>query len=324
MNPEQLVRSSGFSMSDMLPPEVVAKLKTIPQTAENVVRGVGKTTGVNDFIGGAAQNITSTPKFIANVATGKTKIVPTSELKNYNQDPTELLARQGAERMFYKGTPKVALSGLGVLSGAAPVAAAVGGALGGAVAQMDNRDVATGVGEGIGQGIRAAGVNKVLSPVVNPISQGMGNIAGQTLARAGGSNIAGTQVVGQAGQVIGNAVGQGVGNVAENSLENELTGSPQNTANQNVGNFLMGAFFGGADGLKDLNIDSAGFLRNKAGRMFDPLSGRFVEATEKVAKTQSEFVNMIGGSDVNFNAPTTWSNTPTGLVKVNKAPSRLK
>lgn len=295
------------------------------------VRGFSNTTGTTDFLSGSLRNIVNTPRFLGNVISGQTKVVPSYQLPQYRRDPFQVAAQQGASRAFGSritpqgnfqftgtGVPRVALSGVGVLSGAALPAMVLGGAIGGGVAALDKRPIAQGIGEGAGQGLRTAGVTRLLAPVVNPVSRGLGSVVGQKLVGKGSRVVAG-----KLGQIVGNAVGQGLGNVTEDVVGNKLSGSRQNTGNENVGSFILGAFFGGADGLRDLNIDSGGFLRNKAGRMFDPFTGKFVAASQKAQNNQTQYVTMVAGNQVNMKAPTTWVKTPTGMKKVEKANSRL-
>lgn len=261
------------------------------KTASKVIKGVGKESGITDFVSGAAQNITNTPKGLYHLARGE-RDKGLKELR---------LAQEGANKTFgsginregnfeYTGTgaPKVALSGAGLLSGQAIPGAALGGAIGGLSAYSDGRDVSEGVGEGAGQGVRAAGVSKLVAPITGFASQGVGG----AMARAGGKSLGGVSgaqdLAGleRIGRVIGNSAAQGATNLVEDSVGNNAAGAQPNTPTQNIGSFLLGAFFGGSNAMKDLNVDADGFLRNKAGQLFDPNSGKFVKATERVKFAQ--------------------------------------
>lgn len=294
--------------------------------AGNVARGIGQTTGITDFLSGGAQALNQGVRSVVNTTAGLVSKDPQLLAQGRAQNA---LMNQGAARMFgsglntqgnfqYTGTgaPQVALSGLGALSGNLVPAGVVGGGLGGAFAALEKRPLGQAIGQGIGSGVQAAGVTKLLSPITSPFAQGTGGLFGQSLAKQAGARSGDVLAATRLGQVIGGGVGQGGVNVAEDYVGNKLAGKTQNTPGQNIASFLLGAGLGGHEAVKDLQIDPNGYLRNRAGRMFDPLSGKFVEASKSIAARQEQFVRSVTGNMVDFNGPTKWMKTERGLKQV--------
>lgn len=78
---------------------------------------------------------------------------------------------------------------------AALVGAGTGAGIGGGIAALTGQDIATGLGEGAGQGLKYATVNKLTSPVIDPIVEAFGKgqpIVAKLVSRAlahGGLNV---------------------------------------------------------------------------------------------------------------------------------------
>jgi len=143
----------------------------------------GFTQDSADFLGGAKENIVNTPKFLANVATGKTKIVPSSQVGNYQRDPYAVKAQQGANKAFGSGVdpntgkfkvtgsgaPGVALSAAGLLYPGAKVAMATGAGMNVLASKFTKEDPMEAAGKGASFGLKANAFSGVTNPYISKV-----------------------------------------------------------------------------------------------------------------------------------------------------------
>lgn len=297
------------------------------QGQQDMMAGLGRTaqsfatnfrTGAKDLVQGNLKTIAAAPGFISSYARGD------------NQGATKYLqqARQGGNQAFgseigpqgFKftgtGAPRVAVTGLAALAGPAAAigSSAFGGALGGGFAALQRKDIATGIGEGAAQGLRSAGVNKLFSPVVRPLSQVVGNAAQLS---QGGSKIATQLAANKLGTFAGRVGLTGAANVLENEIDTRTYQNRGQGPGEALMSFILGSGLETPGALKDLNLDN-GYLRNKAGQLFDPETGRWVKATKAIAQKQEQFAAKL------INVQPTPDRPMGGMKSIQLAKSRLK
>lgn len=284
----------------------------VPQPTQGqnkIVSGVGravksfgtdlyKRSGITDYVGGAYQNITNTIPGIYNTVAGN-KQLGRQQLATAQQGANRVFGSginpQGKFEFTGTGAPRVALTAASGLAGKAALAggAAFGGVIGGGMAAAQRQDVPTAIGQGASQGVRFAGVNKVISPVANPITERIGGALGQIgglAARASKGDIA---TYGKLGAVVGRTIGKGGANVAEGQLYNQAYNNRKSSPGEILQDFIIGGGIEGFSASKSLQIDKQGFLRNKAGQLFDPSTGQFAKASQKIRSAQVKAVSRL-------------------------------
>lgn len=185
--------------------------------------------------------------------------------------------------LFGSGAPAKTLLGGGLLGGGINV---VTNKLSGS-----NKSSARAFGEGAGASVKFAGLNKVTDPIIEPFAKhGAG--------------------------LVTRAIIKGLGNVGEDIAYNKL-GEGRNTGGlEALQSFLLGSGFEiGANTLsklaggqpvkvkKDGKVEEikveGGYIKNKAGRIIDPITKRWVSAKDTIDKVQTKLFETASGEKFN-------------------------
>lgn len=254
--------------------------------------------------------------------------------KRNRQEADRLIGRaeQGSDpKTAISATGRTGLSTLGALNPATSIPAmGIGGILGAGFSAATGDDISEGAGEGFGSGLKFGGLNVLTSPVINPISDVVGQGFARGLTGTGKEPIkAGITWSGLAGR----SVAQGGANVLEDIGYNRFVEQRDTPPGEMLLSFLTaGIFTGSSEVLKavrsgNVEIDGDGYLRNSAGRLFNPENGRWVkeaagEVVDRAKKAQDEVIEMVGGGKFDSRpARDRLMETPEGMRS--KARSRL-
>lgn len=137
----------------------------IKKPITSLVRTASRASGLTDVLSGAGQVFNNDFRSIGNRVQGMVTNNP-QKIQLANQQREQ--ARLGANRVFYKGAPKVALTAAGTLFPGARYAAGIGGAIGGGFAGYQGGNISEGVVEG---GIRGLQSNAIAGPTNKLLSR---------------------------------------------------------------------------------------------------------------------------------------------------------
>jgi hypothetical protein len=234
------------------------------------------------------------------------------------------------------GAGKAGLSALGVSAGAPAIlgTAGIGGGLGYGITKLTggtNQQALEALGKGIGSAPQYAGINRLTQPGVDKIL----GYAKPNLMRV-------VDPIARAGYVGTSALVNGLANLLEDEGLTRVGEGRKSTNAERLSSFGTGAVLGTATSSLQLSklfkelkanrakVDPDGFIRNKAGQLYDPMNGKWVKETaskavEGIKTKQKQLVEYVGGNKYDPN-DFTLTNRPdgTGMDLSPKAQSRLK